>query len=1245
MTDAGQFEILATRALRITDEDCHLLEHIGVNATGKTIPNPIDSFCRVPNTEPPRFVMAAFTTDKLESLKRKWLFDHASGPKAKKATAADDGDLVKAARRAETLRKDHPDAIVVVHLCTNKQPDDQLMAEVDKRGQDLGLEVRFLARSRLRDILDVHPDGQWLRKEHLGIQAERLSLPLLRDLCAKSLQQYEREFPITPPQVFINTSSGRDLAAALDSQRSVCVVTGASGSGKSVAAYQALRDHLANGGIGLWIPGETASRASSLENAVDLALRSLHPTIEVGAGVVALRLAEPSQRLLVVVDDINRTGSPTDSLRKVIAWGRPTINNKEKGSGARCAIVAPAWDLFWAPLDEQLRATGWLTRVSVTQMSETEARACLVSSLGSHAQRFANADQQQVVMTLGYDPILIAMYANLVRDQAEFHSQDLAHDVIAGFVAMAEAEGTASNGHLPVEFDQALTTLATSILTKKNLYPRWDQVQQWLSVNEVQAIGELVRLGKICRITDREGEDRFEFRHDRILEHFLVRALQPMLNDPEASADTLSDPFYASFVGHALASSEPSRDLLAWIRENAPLVLVATLRFLSSSADHVASRIAAAAKDWLGAAFKDRRTPYAVLFAASRILETTDSPHLLDVTESLARHHLLARARLANGDANAGAIEFAETRWFSPEVNDSGLEAVLSRALHRHRQELITDCAISLQRPDLAEANRRGALVLAGFIGDVALAVPVRIAWDLATAKEDILLPALWASMRCASAEPEAQLNELLAAWARLPDADAGGGMSQRGSIAMNLHFALRWGVPEQVLRYLIAKAKTDDALRWTITHTLEQLSHPLVVKFLVEEAALIDGRARESGKFSPWPHELGEQWDPTRESRGRRLPPEAVQEIRSCWDSETSDGQLRETAFRLWLRAVDDVEVLRSVSSDHPQFTDVLWRRVNLGDLSVVPLILPIVAANDRWFRVIANVWTKQFGDLLDEALLNLEKEMPTDYSGGTTDSHYMLAQLLRDIPVGDAQPLLVKYWGHLRFSRLFVQAALYVGTPDCIALASKEIGLYPNNVDPFEFVGFFFGLNTVGLSDRIDLRHLSVFLPYLHRLEDLALSRMVDSCEQRGYHDWSVVHLKPEFDRRRAQLPKVMKEKQELIERVGRRHFPSDTDLLEELDWIEDRGEYFHGHIYHWCEEFQRRHDDHARWRSLLGEWMSRKPTAARFGVLATAVLEHGTRDDLDLLSEHSISGDADEVEQLRASARFGVMQRSLH
>ena len=44
----------------------------------------------------------------------------------------------------------------------------------------LGIDARFLEQSALRDFLDVNPEGQWLRQEHLGIQADRVSASLLR---------------------------------------------------------------------------------------------------------------------------------------------------------------------------------------------------------------------------------------------------------------------------------------------------------------------------------------------------------------------------------------------------------------------------------------------------------------------------------------------------------------------------------------------------------------------------------------------------------------------------------------------------------------------------------------------------------------------------------------------------------------------------------------------------------------------------------------------------------------------------------------------------------------------------------------------------------------------------------------------------------------------------------------------------------------------------------------------------------
>ena len=102
MTDAGQFEILATRSLRVLELECSSIVHFGVNEQGKTISGSLDGFCLVPGSEPPLYVSAAFTLTGRKHLSGKWLASGESKP--------DDeaGDIVKAANKADEIRSSEP---------------------------------------------------------------------------------------------------------------------------------------------------------------------------------------------------------------------------------------------------------------------------------------------------------------------------------------------------------------------------------------------------------------------------------------------------------------------------------------------------------------------------------------------------------------------------------------------------------------------------------------------------------------------------------------------------------------------------------------------------------------------------------------------------------------------------------------------------------------------------------------------------------------------------------------------------------------------------------------------------------------------------------------------------------------------------------------------------------------------------------------------------------------------------------
>jgi hypothetical protein len=153
----ADFELLAVRALRELEPDCHAIIHVGMNAQEKTIPGPLDGFCRVAGVNPPRFVMIAATTTNLTKLKGKWLAPSSNKPnkvgpskgkstrsKASSEATSDEGDLTKALKQAARLREGNPTAFFILYLATNRNPPLELENTARKAGEAEGLEVRFL---------------------------------------------------------------------------------------------------------------------------------------------------------------------------------------------------------------------------------------------------------------------------------------------------------------------------------------------------------------------------------------------------------------------------------------------------------------------------------------------------------------------------------------------------------------------------------------------------------------------------------------------------------------------------------------------------------------------------------------------------------------------------------------------------------------------------------------------------------------------------------------------------------------------------------------------------------------------------------------------------------------------------------------------------------------------------------------------------------------------------------------------
>lgn len=343
--------------------------------------------------------MAAFTLTASDGLPRKWLFDHTMGRPTRRRDAnpsspADDGDLIKAGREAAAIRARHPDAKFVIWLCTNRRLGKDLQQLAYDKAAQLEIEVRFLEQSGLRDFLDVKPEGQWLRKEHLGIEADQVSASLLRKLAEESLSRYAHDLLLPSMDRIVSTRAARVAAEALRGLATLHLLVGPSGAGKSVIAHDLLRRHVDGGGVGLWIPGEIADGETSLPDAVDAVFRSLHPRTGVGAGYEALKLGTADQPLLLIVDDVNRSHDPVRLLRKVIGWSRPAGPNDQANAVMKnpVQVIGPAWDAYWYLLRHTHESLGWIRIQRIGAMTRPEAVACLKAALSGQVGGYTDAE-------------------------------------------------------------------------------------------------------------------------------------------------------------------------------------------------------------------------------------------------------------------------------------------------------------------------------------------------------------------------------------------------------------------------------------------------------------------------------------------------------------------------------------------------------------------------------------------------------------------------------------------------------------------------------------------------------------------------------------------------------------------------------------------------------------------------------------------------------------------------------------
>jgi hypothetical protein len=634
-----------------------------------------------------------------------------------------------------------------------------------------------------------------------------------------------------------------------------------------------------------------------------------------------------------------------------------------------------------------------------------------------------------------------------------------------------------------------------------------------------------------------------------------------------------------------------------------------------------------------------QQAPESVRYDAFRTLAAANSPRVLEVTENVPENVWVQEARLRNGDAVAGAK--ALSHHFDPASLHAWLESLIEQARLQHGHNLAASLGSLLIAEHLDDALRYGALCLAGYLADPALAEPVKVAWQNTTDRRWCLLPALWAGLRCAHSDPTRILGSMMPAILELHHDESGVGLDERDSLLQELGFATRHGVCDAVLSYLAELGAGKEEYRWIVAAVLSRVDHPIAIRYVVRLLADATHRAERSGRFSIWALNWGDRWKTGADGKGARLSLASVAALRSLWDDTSSPEWLQRYAFSEWSRHVRELAELRSVPATGPYFETAIWQRALRGDQEIVPHVLARLGDRQHWFYLVPRIWAREFEPLVDVALSELSTK-PELQQDPWSNAHYNLAHLLRDIPRHDAERLLLKHWNELGRVPLFIQAAMYLGTDKCARLAQEALSTAS---EPFRQIHHFFGFFSQGLVDRLTIRHLESLRPYLARLEDHGLWEMVQFCRRYGLWDWAVQHLQPECRRRAQALKPDASDNAPFILRITHHWFPTDEELFADLDQFEQQHpRYQGGGLSYWWERFVERGDASERPPQVLEKWLKQSTSIARFRIVGRAIRDRGSRRDLAILRNRPTDSTCPEVEQILADAEYAVMKRSL-
>lgn len=1223
ISDRGQFEKLASAILRRADQRYAGLIETGTNAEGEPIADLVDGIYRCNSSALPEYISFSHTTAERPKLRGKWLTNS-------------DADLPKCFSVLETLRQSAPKAKFTIVLTTNTNPSSRLCTDIYGIAAEKSIEIDIWDQSRLSDFLDHDPEGQWLRNKLLGVKEERLSASLLRDLCQKSLSLYRREVLVDRTNPIVERNASRLRLC----NRPFQLLVGQSGSGKSVALIQEIERHLDGGGFAMWIPPKTLLGRNSVPAALSDWLMELYPSLGSKAGLDALAIATDPEGVLIVVDDVNRTPDPLLTIRhmKSLFDASPsdTKTSQKTGSGegvlhhapsstSLVRAVIPVWPQFELTSNQRASQSEPLGVIKLSSMTDTEAISIVQKSNSS----MSTSDARRHVASLDKDPFLLGLLPTLCQEQPAGNEHSLfAPAIIDRFVDVECRRISLSNptASLPVDIQKATDALAREMVVRRNLQPSWVEVEAWLGSNShnLVCIRLLCQDSSLCRILDsHEGGDLI-FRHDRLRDYLLARAMRQLIISTEAPFDVIYDPYFATVTGLALLQLESIGNWGRRFAEHSPLALFRAIQLMGEPQSDCHLELVDHALWWIRE--KRKFTTDSELDAICFTILETDSPAVLQMTDVGLSNWVVEIAGLRNGSLKSGMKSVATIcrEELAPSIHYPQLETAIDVALDRHSDSLCEQMHRAVPNPNCSCDDAIVFLTMLGYFGYDGFDAEIHAVWREVEKTPLAIAAGIWCVCRCPLTDTMDLLGPMLDQLSMIPTRESPNSLGPREDILLQIRGAFRAPITEASIQCLLEYARCNPDIAPDIAGMFEGVNHPDALEF----------RLRQTEGW--WVFDRYSRAALLNDSDAVKLDISelTLSRMEQIWRNEGESSKLRSGSFGIWLatQPPDGVEVARSIQPSSCLCQLARQYRVKMGDHTVIHEMDDVLEARSSWswWKLIHPIWGAEVETKVIEKIKKLSAANSSEFYGNVTDEHYGIANLLLKIPPIDAERILSDHWGSLRYSPPFITAALRVGTHKCMTLAESSLQDCPEDVDIFTHSFLDWGHESIHPSNPLSEHHLNALLPHLNRMNERQLERICSLVDPRRYGSaklarWVQKHVRPHSQ-------------SDTVRRVA----PTDEELLVELEIWAQR-EILRVDI--WLEDFERRGDSNDRVFTILDNWCDRFHDLCGFRVVTACYKLIATRKQIGKLRDRFLDTWSDDFERFFCDMEFSVKLRTLN